>query len=436
MTRRRQAITEKVPTTPRKVVVYSDNLMIPNSARNTTAQESDKELEHSLGDTLNTALVISTSYRFTPELNMLEILDPHNPRNYVEAKGITNYEVSIKLFILSAAVDANRRPSPLYVKQALTCIRRQLGAVIIEELFVSFSDVTAGRVSATAADMAASPAPAETTTNDSAAADANGSANGSAEVSANGSGARTTGSPSPTQQEPGPDPGRRYSRRAHGRSGTRGQKTHRRSRNGSVDAGNSRTSGNEGSSAEETDPNDMSRYLKIWRLLNRLKAEGDVTRIGICDVTKEQLENLCVRSRMVPDMVQIRADDGPFSADSDPAAGETATTTTTTSGGGDASGELRKLAMANNISVRSHSDSPEMLSNATFQALAADYRINERFPTTEVPPEGYRIDLMRPRWVANYNVALRNRGLIANRGYIVMASSDCVLDPNRVSMFG
>ncbi|KAJ1718205.1 hypothetical protein LPJ61_006757, partial [Coemansia biformis] len=95
-----------------------------------------------MGVTLNTALVISTSYRFDPELNMLEILDPHNPRNNVEVKGITNYQVSVKLFILPAAVDANRRPSPLYVKQALTCIRKQLGAVTIDELFISFADET------------------------------------------------------------------------------------------------------------------------------------------------------------------------------------------------------------------------------------------------------------------------------------------------------
>ncbi|KAJ2136458.1 hypothetical protein J3F82_006329, partial [Coemansia sp. RSA 637] len=84
MARRRHAITERVPTTPRKVVVYTDNLMTSNSARNITASESGKELADSLGDTLNTALVISTSFRFDPELNMLEILDPYNPRNNIQ----------------------------------------------------------------------------------------------------------------------------------------------------------------------------------------------------------------------------------------------------------------------------------------------------------------------------------------------------------------
>ncbi|KAJ2304659.1 hypothetical protein H4R23_006469, partial [Coemansia sp. Cherry 401B] len=90
MTRRRQAITERVPTTPRKVVVYTDNLMTSDSARSSAVNAPGKELEDSLGDTLNSALVISTSFRFDPELNMLEILDPRNPRNYIEHQSLSN----------------------------------------------------------------------------------------------------------------------------------------------------------------------------------------------------------------------------------------------------------------------------------------------------------------------------------------------------------
>ncbi|KAJ1642416.1 hypothetical protein LPJ64_005736, partial [Coemansia asiatica] len=122
MTRRRQEITEKVPTTPRKVV-----------------------LAHSLADTLNTALVISTSFRFDPELNMLEILDPYNPRNNIQVKGITDYKVSVKLFMLSASADASNRPSALYVRQAMACLHKQLGSVKIDELVVSFSDLSAAQ---------------------------------------------------------------------------------------------------------------------------------------------------------------------------------------------------------------------------------------------------------------------------------------------------
>ncbi|KAJ2767689.1 hypothetical protein IWQ57_003852 [Coemansia nantahalensis] len=409
MTRRRLAITEKVPTTPRKVVVYTDNLMTSNGVRNATAQESDKELEYALGDTLNTALVISTSYRFDPELNMLEILDPHNPRNHIEVKGLTDYQVSVKLFILPAAVDVNRRPSPLYVKQALTCIRKQLGAVTIEELFVSFADVSAGRDSATAPEAAA----AATATSPGAAVLTNGSA----------------GSLPLHPQEPDQLP----TRRNRSRDDRRGHKARGLDRRRPGEAGEVPGNGDGGN--DDFEASDMSRYLKIWRLLSHLKAEGHVTRIGICDATKQQLENLHWLSGVMPDMVQIRVDDSQLSVDDESATGEADGPSDARAGDSDASRELREYALAHKISVRSHSDAPKMLTNANFQTLAADYRINERFPTTEVPPEGYRIDLMRPRWVANYNVALRNRGLVANRGYIVMASSDCVLDPNRVSRF-
>ncbi|KAJ2451214.1 hypothetical protein EV183_003756 [Coemansia sp. RSA 2336] len=356
MTRRRQAITERVPTTPRKVVVYTDNLMTSNSARSSTTNDSGKEarpkqrrflLADSLGETLNTALVISTSFRFDPELNMLEILDPYNPRNNIEVKGISNYKVSVKLFILPAASDANNRPAPLYVKQALTCLKKQLGSVLIDEFFVSFTK-----------------APAH------------------------------AGAPGSQPRQP---------------------EMHKdQMANGNSSSSSSSQKGSQGEGGSDAD--EMRRYSKVWRMTSRLRSEGDVAKIGICDVSRGQLEHLCEHTGVVPDMVQVRIGEM-GDGDVDQADIE----------------DLREFAQQHGISIRTHSDSEVMLSNATFQALAADYKINERFPTTEVPPEGYKIDLMRPRWVANYSVTIRNRGLVANRGYIVMASSDCVLDPNRVS---
>ncbi|KAJ1870028.1 hypothetical protein LPJ55_004967 [Coemansia sp. RSA 990] len=343
MTRRRQAITERVPTTPRKVV-----------------------LADSLGETLNTALVISTSFRFDPELNMLEILDPYNPRNNIEVKGISNYKVSVKLFILPAASDVNNRPAPLYVKQALTCLKKQLGSVLIDEFFVSFADVPA-------------------------------------QAGASGS--------QPQQPEPA------KSQPANGSSCSSSSPSSSHSHSRSRSRSRSRQKGSQSAAGGEAD--EMRRFSKVWRMASRLRKEGDVAKIGICDVSRTQLEGLCEHTGVVPDMVQVRVDEAEEGAEQ----------------GAEQAGveELRAFARQHGISLRTHSDSGVMLSNATFQALAADYKINERFPTTEVPPEGYKIDLMRPRWVANYSVTIRNRGLVANRGYIVMASSDCVLDPNRVS---
>ncbi|KAJ2081623.1 hypothetical protein H4R24_002200 [Coemansia sp. RSA 988] len=389
VSRRRHAFTEKVPTTPRKVIVYTDNLMTSNSARNSTAKDSCKELAHSLADTLNTALVVSTSFRFDPDLNMLEILDPYNPRNNIEVKGFTNYQVSAKLFILSAAVDTSNRPSPLYVKQALACVKKQLGPVKIDELFVSFADISA--------------------TN-------NGNRNGS-----------TTST---------------HKHRSHGKHLHRSMGD-RRGHN-LLTRETSRIIHE--SSSDECDEKNMARYVKVWKMINKLRLDGDAVKIGICDLSKQQLEDLCETTGIVPDMVQVRVDEEQFLLDDDDDKQETNGSEVhgQSAVGSDYSGDsscgpdnnLRNFAQEHGISMRTHSDSPDILSNATFQTLAADFKINERFPTTEVPPEGYMIDLMRPRWVVNYSVALRNRGLIANRGYIVMASSDCVLDPNRVAHSG
>ncbi|KAJ1822837.1 hypothetical protein LPJ56_000527 [Coemansia sp. RSA 2599] len=406
MTRRRQEITEKVPTTPRKVVVYTDNLMTSNSARNTAASESSNEasneikgpsLAHSLADTLNTALVISTSFRFDPELNMLEILDPYNPRNNIQVKGITDYKVSVKLFMLSASADASNRPSALYVRQAMACLHKQLGPVKIDELVVSFSDL-------------------------SSAVQPNGVAHRrSSSLGTNGLASMCS------------SPNACFSSDASAASSLDAQHRHAAEHLANEEsAGAARISNDDGggggsissiSSASSNDNDaggkaggeaDMTRYLKVWKALTRIKQSGEAVKIGISDVSKQQLEQLCQQSGSKPDIVQIRLNvHEPVEQDMDD--------------------ELRGFARQANISVSAHADGPEILAERRFQHLASDFKINERFPTTEVPPQGYKMDFMRPRWVANYNVLQTKRGLVANRGYIVMASSDCVLDPNRIS---
>ncbi|KAJ2527009.1 COP9 signalosome complex subunit 6, partial [Coemansia sp. RSA 1937] len=283
--------------------------------------------------------------------------------------------------------DARNRPSPLYVKQALTCIKKQLGSVTIDELFVSFADISAPPAATSNYDnisllpqkpkrLVYERRHVQQTSNGEL--ESNGEEESSGEQETN-TDLASTGEHSPNSENPP---------------------------NGEQCSSSPGEIGN--GSSNETDESDMLRYHKVWRMVNRLKADGDATKIGICDVSKQQLAQLCEHSGAQPDMVQIRV--------ADPAAEPDAAAT-----------ELRAYASERGISIRTHSDSMAMLSNATFQALAADYRINERFPTTEVPPEGYKIDLMRPRWVANYSVAIRNRGLVANRGYIVMASSDRML---------
>ncbi|KAI9505924.1 hypothetical protein BX070DRAFT_219048 [Coemansia spiralis] len=398
MTRRRQEITERVPTTPRKVVVYSDNLMTSDAARNTTAVESAKELVSSLADTLNTALVIYTSFRFDPELNMLEILDPYNSRNNIIVKGYKNYVVSVKLFVLSAATDTYNRPSPVYVRQAVASLQKQLGSVKIDELFVSFADIS---LAAATTDSPCLSSQATTANTVAAAAE--------------------TADEAKDQQSPpfGPPS-----------ASTADLPTTPDSANVSpFNDGSATPSAALLSSAD--DSSEMARYVKLWRAVNRLKATGEVAKIGLCDLSKSQLEDLCSKSAILPDMLQVHV-----GRPSDPTTprNELENEPVFASDNKELlSKELREYAKAHSISVRTHTDSLDMLPEAAFQTLAADFKINERFPTTEVPRHGYKVDLMRPRWVANYSVFLKTRGLVANRGYIVMASSDSVSDPNRTS---
>ncbi|KAJ2733733.1 hypothetical protein IW152_002838 [Coemansia sp. BCRC 34962] len=335
--------------------------MTSTGVRDQATGESARDLANSLGDTLNKALVISTSFRFDPELNMLEILDPCNLRNNIKVKGLKNYVVSVKMYLLPAAAHTDDRPASLYVRQAMSCVERQLGPVKIDELFVSFADIT--------------------------------------------------------NHFPKPPDAQLLTSADHGDRRSPAILVEPPNSNGGP--GSALSSGHASSEAT-SNPDlhaacDMTRYLKVWSALNRLKRTGKALKIGVCDLSKPQLEALCEQSGIVPDMLQVHVTNDP-TEDTNPL-----------------DDSLQRLAKHHDISIRTHTDSMGILNDRTFQKLVTDFKINERFPTTEVPPQGYKIDFMRPRWVVNYNVTLKNRGLVSNRGYIAMASSDCVLDPNRTS---
>ncbi|KAI8321619.1 hypothetical protein GQ54DRAFT_176642 [Martensiomyces pterosporus] len=330
----------------------------------------------------------------------MEILDPYNPRNNIRVKGITNFEVSVKLFFLPAATDTSNRPSPLYVRQALACVQKQLGAVKIDEFFVSFVDISSPDNSSLHPDRLPSGStvrmPLHTsdpyTLDDIVDLDS-GSFSSRGRVSS----ARSSS--------------------VNGTGGTASGRSNSQNADDANDDGSSVGSGSNDDSNEGSQPNaeaiDITRYLKVWRNLNKLRASGEIGKLGLCDFTLPQLQQLVEASQLKPDMLQVKVSSDPTAAILDE--------------------RLHAYAKENSISIRTHTDSLEILTDRTFQTLAADFKINERFPTTEVPPQGYKVDVMRPRWVANYSVSLKNRGLVANRGYIVMASSDCVLDPNRIS---
>ncbi|KAJ2506815.1 hypothetical protein GGI11_006551, partial [Coemansia sp. RSA 2049] len=437
MPRRKQQITEKVPTTPRKVIVYTDNLMTSDAARNTTAVESAKELVSSLADTLNTALVIYTSFRFNPELNMLEIIDPYNSRNHIVVKGYKNY-------VLSAAADTYNRPSHVYVRQAMECLQRQLGSVKIDELFVSFSDISLGNAGRYGGDSSgASEAEEIRAISDS-------SFSSDTETSSirermrirreerSQSGSHRKQSGSPVSEAAASSVAASPAIIAEER-----QSSQQAAELPSAESSSALLSAAV-SHAQQTEDSDsvggqqgMDRYVKLWRTVSRLRASGDVGKIGLCDLNHAQLESLCDKSGIVPDMLQVHVgEEGTVEATTAAAAaapGEEsgtlpqdaiestptpASAALSSSAADPLDDQLREYAHSRGISIRTHSDSADMLPDDAFQTLAADFRINEKFPTTEVPRHGHKMDFMRPRWVANYSVFLKTRGLVANRGYI------------------
>ncbi|KAJ2544800.1 hypothetical protein EV175_005864, partial [Coemansia sp. RSA 1933] len=350
-----------------------------------------------------------------------------------------------KLFILPAAADTLNRPSHVYVRQVMECLRRQLGSVKIDELFVSFTDLALGD---NASDSSSGPEAEEL-------AEAGGSSNssdaetGSIRRRGRRHQRRTHDSHVDSPQPETPLSSAATSIGAEEEKCKHNSHAEKRAASPESQVGEQHTQqDNESSSSQSSSSgdgsDDMDRYVKLWRAVSRLRTAGDVGKIGLCDLSRAQLESLCDKSGISPDMLQVRVGESsiidvttPASEDAEPLFSTSPASTggVISSAADPLDDDLRAYALEHSISIRTHTDSVDMMPDEAFQTLATDFRINEKFPTTEVPRHGFKMDFMRPRWVANYSVFLKTRGLVANRGYIVMASSDTVLDPNNISKY-
>ncbi|KAJ1679917.1 hypothetical protein EV182_001058, partial [Spiromyces aspiralis] len=134
------------PILPRKLVIYSDNLhdFTPKphpSSSTTTTRGSIGTIEMAFRDTLNMALMASTSFRFNPELNLLEIPDPRFPRWTSIQTSHSEVTIEAKLFILTNGYDNNDVPHNYIVRQSLSAMERQLGIRRVDTLTLSFSGI-------------------------------------------------------------------------------------------------------------------------------------------------------------------------------------------------------------------------------------------------------------------------------------------------------
>ena len=129
---------------PRKLVVYSDNLKDnePRSHQISQVRGSIEDIEMALRDTFNMSLMASTSFRFDPELNLLEVPDPRFPRWTAIKSSHDEVTIEAKMFVLANGYDTNDVPFPYLMRQALSGLERQMGIRRVDLLILSFSGIS------------------------------------------------------------------------------------------------------------------------------------------------------------------------------------------------------------------------------------------------------------------------------------------------------
>ncbi|RIA81725.1 hypothetical protein C1645_836512 [Glomus cerebriforme] len=141
---------------------------------------------------------------------------------------------------------------------------------------------------------------------------------------------------------------------------------------------------------------DFDNLIKVWKELENICVNNRIHKLGVSEFTKNRLERFIKAVEISPKIDQINS-----KADCDQK-------------------EILEFAKKNDIELLTHRDPAVILPPKTFQKIIEETNTN-------------KISLnngLLPRWVLKYSVMFKCRGVIANKGYIVMGST-----PNSSSNF-
>ncbi|CAB4401184.1 unnamed protein product [Rhizophagus irregularis] len=133
---------------------------------------------------------------------------------------------------------------------------------------------------------------------------------------------------------------------------------------------------------------DFDNLIKVWTELEKFHVNNRIHKLGVSEFTKNRLESFINAVEISPKVNQINIIDCN-------------------------NGEILEFAKKNDIELLTHRDPTVILPSKTFQNIIEETNTNKI---------SLNNDLL-PRWVLKYSVMIKCRGVVANKGYIVMGST-------------
>jgi len=165
----------------------------------------------------------------------------------------------------------------------------------------------------------------------------------------------------------------------------------------------------------EAQPEPFEGQMQTWQILEGLRDEGLVTRLGIAEFGKDRLEALLDKARIRPSVNQINL----RNCCSVPK-------------------ELLALAKSQNVDLLVHNDYSNILPHGTVRellgpepagagVLAESVRTGEK---RKMPDDEHKVNgslpssllgEVQPQWVIKYTAVVKNRGVVEDKGYFASA---------------
>ncbi|KAL1918990.1 uncharacterized protein VTP21DRAFT_2371 [Calcarisporiella thermophila] len=140
---------------------------------------------------------------------------------------------------------------------------------------------------------------------------------------------------------------------------------------------------------EEKERDDIDKKILVWRELEKAKQNGHIKTLGISEFSKSHLEVFLKSGVNVPPAVnQVNLDDCCAIPQ-----------------------DLMQFAREQNIELLTHGDCSDILPASTLDSILREHKILSNEKQSVVP-----------RWVIRYSAVIQSRGIVADRGYIIMAS--------------